>query len=399
MSWAMSTLGKVCTVVTDGTHKTPKYQKSGVRFISIKNVRPYSPINWSIYEKYISEPDHAELIKKAHPEKDDILFPRIGTLGFAKRIDFEEEVSIFVGLGLAKPDRTKIRPKFLEYYMNTSFVDQYSRREANGSGRLTLPLAASRKMPVPLPSLEEQDAIVAKIEELFSEIDSSIHQLIVASCKLSLYKQALLNSLFSGKEVTKLGELLDDVRYGTSKKCGLDNSLTPVLRIPNIARGTVDLSDLKYASFDANEAAKLSLKIGDLLVIRSNGSQSIVGRCAEVTKDTEGYLFAGYLIRLRFNPDLHSAKFYKYLLSSPKLREQIEFKAKSTSGVNNINSDELRSLVVPKLDIHEQNEIVRILDEKESEIESLENSISRALKQMNNSKQSILARAFKGELV
>ena len=75
---------------------------------------------------------------------------------------------------MAKPLTEYVEPKFLEFYMNTSFVDKFSRQNANGTGRLTLPLEVSRLLPVPLVSLPEQRAIVAKIEELFSDVDKGI---------------------------------------------------------------------------------------------------------------------------------------------------------------------------------------------------------------------------------
>src|SRR5207253_7216203 len=103
-SWRAMKLQDVCTKITDGTHKTPNYQPHGIRFISIKNIRPFQPINWESYQKYISADEHRTLTKRCKPEFDDILFPRIGTLGFAKRIDFAEEISIFVGLGLLRSE-------------------------------------------------------------------------------------------------------------------------------------------------------------------------------------------------------------------------------------------------------------------------------------------------------
>ena len=171
VGWSIASLQDVSYVITDGTHKTPNYQPNGVRFISIKNIRPFVPINWDSYEKYISHSEHEELIKRCRPEYDDILFPRIGTLGFAKRIDFKEEVSIFVGLGLIKPVKSFLLSKYLEYYMNTPYISHLSEEKANGTGRMTLPLEESRRFPIPVPPLNEQKRIVAKIEELFSELD------------------------------------------------------------------------------------------------------------------------------------------------------------------------------------------------------------------------------------
>lgn len=197
--WEIVSVEDISFAVTDGTHKTPDYQKSGVRFISIKNIRPYQQVNWNSYEKYISRYEHEELIKRCHPEFDDILFPRIGTLGFAKRIDFTEEVSIFVGLGLIKPIKKYINPKFMEYYMNTPYIAQLSQRKANGTGRKTLPLEESRRFPFPLVPLKEQQRIVEKLEELFSELDKGVENLQTVQRQLRIYRQTLLKHAFEGK--------------------------------------------------------------------------------------------------------------------------------------------------------------------------------------------------------
>lgn len=197
-SWQLVTLEEVCWKITDGTHKTPRYVENGVRFISIKNIRAFTPINWEAYERFISREEHEELTQRCKPEYDDILFPRIGTLGFAKRIDFKEEVSIFVGLGLAKPIKTIIQPKYLEYWMNHPVIHDLSHDRANGTGRLTLPLAESKKLPVPLAPFKEQSRIVEKLEELLSDLDDGVAELKAAQTKLTQYRQSLLKSAVEG---------------------------------------------------------------------------------------------------------------------------------------------------------------------------------------------------------
>jgi len=201
-NWGLVELQDVCSKITDGTHKTPKYLDEGVRFISIKNIKPFKPVNWDSYVKFISQEEHELLSRRCNPEWDDILFPRIGTLGYAKRVDFKEEVSLFVGLGLAKPNKEVIYPKYLEFWMNHPLIDKLSRERANGSGRLTLPLAESKKLPVPLAPYEQQKLIVAKIEELFSHIDAGIDALKKAKQLLKQYRQSVLKAAVTG-ELTK----------------------------------------------------------------------------------------------------------------------------------------------------------------------------------------------------
>ena len=173
---------------------------------------------------------------------------------------------------------------------------------------------------------------------------------------LSPVSQSEIDSLPSppaGWAYLRLGLLMDEPKYGTSKKCDYNHGGTGVLRIPNIVEGVINTDDLKGAHFDANDMSTFSLTRGDILMIRSNGSISIVGKCAIVSEAEEQYLHAGYLMRLRSDPKVLSPNYLVVLLGSHLLRSQIEEKAKSTSGVNNINAREVQSLVVPVCSVSE----------------------------------------------
>lgn len=197
----------------------------------------------------------------------------------------------------------------------------------------------------------------------------------------------------------RLGQLIDEPKYGTSKKCDYKTDGIGVLRIPNIVNGFVDNSDLKFAEFDENEIKTYRLQEGDILTIRSNGSVSLVGKCALVNKSDEKYLYAGYLIKMRPLGGVVHSEYLMICLSSLSLRKQIEAKAKSTSGVNNINAGELESLMVPICRKEEQKEIIRIVDEKLSDIEHLWLEVDSLLKRAERLRQSILKKAFSGKLV
>jgi type I restriction enzyme, S subunit len=196
-----------------------------------------------------------------------------------------------------------------------------------------------------------------------------------------------------------LGQLIDEPKYGTSKKCNYKPDAIGVLRIPNIVNGFVDNSDLKFADFDENEIQAYRLQEGDILTIRSNGSVSLVGKCALVSKSDEKYLYAGYLIKMRPLSGVVHSEYLMICLSSLSLRKQIEAKAKSTSGVNNINAGELESLIVPICRREEQKEIIRIVNEKLSDIEHLWLEIDLTIKRAERLRQSILEKAFSGRLI
>ena len=334
---------------------------------------------------------------------------------------------------------------------------------------------------VRFPSIAQQHLIVAKIEELFSELDKGIESLKAARAKLNIYRQAVLKHAFEGKltaqwreenkdkletpeqllarikqerearyeqqlqewkaavkeweedgklgkrparlpkmeeiphlpltetetlpslpagwSYLRLGLVIDEPKYGSSKKCDYDYKGTGVLRIPNVVRGAVDASDLKGAHFEEDEKRAYGLRSGDILVIRSNGSISIVGRCALISKAEEQYLYAGYLIRLRSNLAALHPEYLVSLLSSHLLRTQIEHKAKSTSGVNNINSGEIQSLIVPLCSFSEQEVVVERLSASLSSIDSIEAEIDSQLLKVDALRQSVLKKAFSGQLV
>lgn len=366
--------------------------------------------------------------------------------------------------------------KYLLYSLNQTNFNGL----VNGTTRLKLTQASLRKIPVNLAPFKEQQLIVAKIEELFSELDSGIASLKTAQQQLKIYRQSLLKHAFEGKlteqwrkdnadkfetpeqllariqteretryqqqldewkqavkeweakgkegkkpskpkrlsilkevagnglvelsnlpvawNYVRLGLLIDEPTYGTSAKCSYESEGVGVLRIPNIINGVVDDNDLKFARFDTGEVDHLALKKGDLLTIRSNGSISLVGTCAIIKEKDVKHIFAGYLIRLRPNQKLILPSFLLAAMSSYILRQQIERAAKSTSGVNNINSGELQNLIIPIASIEEQKEIVNKLEEKLSIIEQNEKEIESALAKAELLRQSILKKAFSGKL-
>jgi len=145
--------------------------------------------------------EHSELIKRCRPEFDDIVFPRIGTLGFAKRIDFEEEVSLFVGLGLLKPIKDVVIPKYLEYYMNTPTISHLSHERATGTGRMTLALDESRKLPIVIAPFSEQHRIVEAIESYFTRLDDAIATLERVQRNLKRYRTSVLKAAVEGRLV------------------------------------------------------------------------------------------------------------------------------------------------------------------------------------------------------
>jgi type I restriction enzyme S subunit len=336
---------------------------------------------------------------------------------------------------------SKCEAYYLFFFAQSMFFREQLVKLASAT---TIPIVNKNKfenITIWFPPLSEQRAIVTKIEELLSDLENGKQQLLKAQEQLKVYRQSLLKAAFEGRlnydfcdfddshdsentasspenhlnhmnhshhssdtlpegwKWAKLGEVIQQPKYGTAKKCSYDMSGKAVLRIPNVINGSIDNSDLKYAEFNDDEVLAYSLIEGDILTIRSNGSVDIVGKSALVKKKDENYLYAGYLIRLRPRLEKIVPKYLLYALFSTYLRNQIELKAKSTSGVNNINSEELKSLILPLCSIGDQKRIVDILDNNMDLCDKIEETITQSLAQAETLKQSIFKKAFEGKLV
>lgn len=264
----------------------------------------------------------------------------------------------------------------------------------------------------PLPPLPEQQRIVERIESLFSKLDEAKEKAQEVINSFETRKAAILHKAFSGEltakwreengvgieswESTKIGNMLTEIKYGTSEKSDYSFDGIPVFRIPNIGDMTLIFDDVK--KIQRQECSENEyLSENDILIIRSNGSKELVGKCALVPKINFKCTYASFLIRLRMKDSI-SSLYTVWYLTSEQARKQLFNKAKSSAGIHNINSKEISdiSIVVPSKP--EQNIITATLERlitKEKETVIFAESV---IDQIDAIKKAILARAFRGEL-
>lgn len=278
-------------------------------------------------------------------------------------------------------------------------------------------------LPVPLPPSAEQRRIVAKVEELLNLCDaleaaqrerravrtrlrtSALHQLAspdsdshsaafalqhfstISACpedlaplRASVLTIAAAGLLTSGAAHPQVmfAEVIEELRYGTSRKCAKQPSGTVVLRIPNVVGGEIDLTELKRTEIPEKELRDLALREGDLLIVRSNGSESLVGRVSVVSQNCEGFAYAGYLVRIRVARDRATPAFVQLALSTAAVRSQIEKPIRTTVGVKNINTTEINRLTFPLPPLPEQRRIVAKVDELMAVLDALEATLTAA---------------------
>ena len=384
------TLGEVATYINGRAFKPSEWEETGLPIIRIQNLtesnKKYNYSSRTFDEKF-------------RIQNDDLLFAWSASLGAFIWKGGDAWLNQHIFKVEPKPF---IQKRYLYYFLLYVIADLYAK--THGSGMVHITKGPFMSTPIQVPSRPEQKRIVEKIDELFSDLDAAESELRVAKEKLEIYWHAILEKAFSKYRGPNrfLSDFIENPKYGTSQKCNYDISdATAVYRIPNIDHqtGNIDHSDIKFTILGEDEKEKLKLIPGDILMIRSNGSISLVGRCALVkTCDIKG-VFAGYLIRLRIK-DIKQLRpeYLLYFLSTHEARQYIESKAKSTSGVNNINAEEIKQILIPICDIGEQSKIIKEIEIHEPLHKKSSQLIDLSLCKLNILRQSILKQAFEGGL-
>ncbi|CAN2536299.1 hypothetical+protein [Methylocapsa aurea] len=410
--WKEPTLDEVCAF-------NPKHPRETTREISVSFV-PMPAVDEVRGE--IVAPTVRQLSEVwkgfTHFADGDVLFAKItpcmenGKSAIAKNLEN--------GLGCGSTEFHVLRPgaKLNASYLWRFLRQKTFREEAEAAmtgavGQRRVPINYLRETRIPLPPLPEQRRIVSKLDSLTGSTSRARDELERIPTLVKKYREAILSRAFSGEltadwraarrrpQATEAAvrSIVSDIRYGTARKCGVDTAGTAVLRIPNVSAGKIDLADLKYACFELKELTKLRLEEGDILVVRSNGSPDLVGRPAVVSGNAVGMAYAGYLIRLRPNKALVDPWYLVEMLQAPETRVIIETGARSTSGVHNVNANELAALKVPLPDLDEQKEVVRCMAKAFSWLDRIVAEHANASRLLPRLNQAILSKAFRGDLL
>lgn len=299
--------------------------------------------------------------------------------------------------------------QYVDLFLDTKEFIEHAVGHSKG---INLPRVSSTEIEAaffPLPPLHEQRRIASRLEWLFSKLDDAEAELREVIESSEQRQASILHRAFSGKLTLRsddsnqvwprvaVGTIASGLKYGTSEKSTYENNGMPVLRIPNVSSSHVDLGDMKYLSHNDVKPAD-TLQEGDILMIRSNGSRDLVGRCAVVPALDEPYAYASFLIRIRPS-DKVDPYYLWYFLQSPDAKAQLFTKAKSSSGIHNINSKEIGATIMPLPSLDMQRKIVRILNAFFDSENKARSGATDALDAIRMTRESILSKALRGELV
>ena len=288
------------------------------------------------------------------------------------------------------PVKELVLPKYIYYRMQIINFDHSTHKRYW--------IQQYSKIRVSIPPLSEQERIVARIEELFSQLDSGVETLRKTKQQLAVYRQAVLKEAFvnPGWQKKKTAEI-GDVCLGRqrSPKNVSKNYPTKYIRAANITESGLSLNDVLEMEFTPQEREKYYLKKGDLLISEASGSATQVGKPALWNNNIENCCFQNTVIRLRLTQDLPEYVFwylkYMYLSGAISL-------IAGGVGINHLGANNFSNIEIPVPPLEIQKSIVTEIESYMSIYDSINKSVDTALQQAEAMRQSILKQAFEGRL-
>ena len=243
------------------------------------------------------------------------------------------------------------------------------------------------------PPIEEQSSIA----RILDAVDTTIERTSEAAKRAQVLERTFIKEAFRRlvAQPCRLGEFTTDVRYGTSKVSN-DKSLgVPVLRIPNVVGDRLDLGDLTFVDLPSSDVDRLRLHDGDLLLVRTNGNPSYVGRSVVFSQpDTRVWAYASYLIRVRLRAPL-LPDYVNVFLGLERGRRELLRRVTTSAGNHNINSNSVRLIRLPvPASLDSQGQIVEIAKGFRQVVDSLR----RKTKALESLKRSLMDELLTGRV-
>lgn len=268
-------------------------------------------------------------------------------------------------------------------------------------------------MPIPVPSLTEQERIVARIEELFEKLDAAEEKLRAVVEGSPARRVALLRRAFTGDltknwraahgrtmdmwEKRSFGNCIDKMQNGLSKRRGVEGELYGVLRLANLGTDDICTEDLHEILLTKKEQEKYSLHANDVVMIRVNGSKGNVARQLLI-KSEQKWAFCDHIIRIRYKTDVVNPEYMILFSQSHEYKQYIAENMVSSAGQNTISRKGMENLIVPVPSLEEQKQMVHIFNAFISDEDEARAVAEAALAKIPALRQAVLARAFRGQL-
>lgn len=292
--------------------------------------------------------------------------------------------------------------KFYYYQLKgQEFLNQVRRNAKTTTNISNISVTQLKKLKLKAVDSDIQERITQKLDSLFSKIDAGDEGLKEVEKQLEVYRQAVLKKAFNNDNWPRklIKDIAEEVRYGSSKKTNEDHQGIPVLRMGNYdSFGNTNFVKLKYLPKKHDEFPELLLKDGDMLFNRTNSAELVGKTMVWKVSMLPVASFASYLIRVRFKEG-YSPEFYSAYINSLYGKKWIKTVVNQQVGQANVNGTKLKNLEVPVPDHNVQLQIVEEIKKQYSIIDSIEKILKENSKLTKLFRESILKKAFSGELI
>jgi type I restriction enzyme, S subunit len=412
--WEIKELKEVCEVVTGTT--PPKADATNYG----NDIPFFKPPH--LWDSIISETE--EMLTKIGASKARVVPPNtvlvtcignLGRTGFVnKKAAFNQQINAIL-------ENKNLGGRFIFYQAQSPNFKRQLEKLATGTTVSIVNKGNFETIKIVVPPLPEQQAIVAKIEELLSELENGKQQLLTAQQQLKVYRQSLLKWAFEGRfgyaqrpsDAVKEGELpegwkndelgnyIESIEAGKSFKCDE--------RTPNHNEiGVLKVSAVTWQIFDEIESKTVLekdrlnknylVKKDDFLFSRAN-TLDLIGAVVIVNKIERQLMLSDKTLRFKFKPDVLQT-YILYYLRSRKGRHEIQrLSTGNQESMRNIGQARIKQIQFPLPPLPEQHYIVSELESKLTICDKIEETISQSLQQAETLRQSILKKAFEGKLV
>jgi type I restriction enzyme S subunit len=408
--WIETSLSDVYEIVTGNTPSKKDKDNYGadVPFIKPPDIdnRPLSSAS-----EYLSE--KGALIGRVLPP-ESILVTCIGNLG---RVTInKEEVAFNQQINALKPLKY-IDSKFTYYVAQSGYFRNQLEAKSTSTTVALVNKGNFSTIIVPIAPLPEQRAIVAKIEELFSDLDKGIADLKKAQNQLVIFRQAVLKKAFEGEltkkwreqnkikfnwKQTTTGEVMPDISSGSTPKSEFLSHFGEIqfLKVYNL-NFDGSLNEKKNPAFIPNKIHKNAnkraiTKAGDVLI---NIVGPPLGKTSMIPLNCKLEFNINQAI-VRFRPNERIiAKFLCFFMQNPETVNWLEGTSKATAGQYNVKVTTCRVVPIALPEVIEQQQIVLEIESRLSVCDNVELSISESLEKAKALRHSILKKAFEGTLL
>lgn len=382
-------LKECCTIIAGQSPESKYYNSKGEGLPFFQGKADFGALYPNI-RIYCSQPTKIA-------EKDDILLSVRAPVGPTNLSP--GKVCIGRGLTAIRPG-SSISLKYLLYFFR--YYEAQLQKSGTGTTFKAITQNVIKNIEVPVPSLDEQERIVFKIEELFSKLDASVAELKIAKEKLKVYRQAVLKEAFDSVRsdcmTTTIKSVCETIKVGIVIKPTQYYVKTDgvfAFRNANVRRNYIEDNDWAMISQEGHQKnLKSQVHTDDVLIARSGVN---LGMAAAVPEKYDGYNAIDIVIAV----PKKNFVLPKYLAQYTNSPYGVEIVKKNQHGAaqGHLNVKEYGNLPIFLPNISVQNELLQKIESRLSVCDSIEQTIDTSLQQVEALRQSILKQAFEGRLI